>query len=81
MQPLLLALDSASAKVMESTLEWLFKLYSLGLIRGVVDGKGMIEEVCKLANNGEEAVHLTVLKVLLSAVRSLCVYIRGECST
>ena len=76
-----MALDSDSAKVIKSTLEWLFKLYSLGLIRGVVDGKGMIEEVCKLANNGEEAVHLTVLKVLLSAVRSLCVYIRGECST
>ena len=65
---LLLALDSASAKVMEPALEWLFKLYSLG-IRGVIDGKGMIEAVCKSIDSGEEAVDLIVLKVLLSVVQ------------
>ena len=48
LQPLLLALNSASVKVIESVLECLFKLYSLGLIHGVIDGKGMIEAVCKL---------------------------------
>ena len=79
LQPLLLALDSASAKVMEPALEWLFKLYSLGLIRGVIDGKGMIEAVCKSIDGGEEAVDLVVIKVLLSVVRLSCVYIRGEC--
>ena len=79
LQPLLLALDSASAKVMEPALECLFKLCSLGLIRGVIDRKGMIEAVCKSAGSGEDAVDLAVLKVLLSAVRSPCVYIRGEC--
>ena len=69
MQPLLLALDSASVKVMEPTLEWLFKLYSLGLICDVIDGKEMIEVVWKSTNSGEDAVDLAVLKVLLSAIR------------
>ena len=53
---------------MESPLEWFFKLYSLGLIRGVIDGKGMIEAVQKSASSGEDAVDLTVLKVLPSVV-------------
>ena len=65
LQPLLLALDSASTKVMEPALEWLFKLYSLGLIRGVIDGKGVIEAVCKSVGSGEDEVNLVVLKVLL----------------
>ena len=65
LQPLLLALDSASAKVMEPALEWLFTLYSLGLIRGMIDRKRVIEAVCKSAGNGEDAVDLVVLKVLL----------------
>ena len=68
LQPLLLALDSASAKVMEPALEWLFKLYSLGLICGVIDGKGMIEAVQKSASSGEDAIDLAVLKVLPSVV-------------
>ena len=79
LQPLLLALDLASGKVMEPALEWLFKLYSLRLIRGMIDGKRMIKAVCKSIDNGEEAVDLVVLKVLLSVVRSSCMYIRGEC--
>ena len=65
LQPLLLALDLTSAKVMEPALEWLFKLYSLGLIRGVIDGKGVIEAVCKSVGSGEDEVNLVVLKVLL----------------
>ena len=50
---------------MEPALEWLFKLYSLGLIRGVIDGKGVIEAVCKSVGSGEDEVNLVVLKVLL----------------
>ncbi|KAL6322423.1 hypothetical protein AAG906_008078 [Vitis piasezkii] len=68
LQPLLLALDSAFVKVMEPALEWLFKLYSLGLIRGVIDGKEMIEAVWKSAN-GEDVVDLAVLKVIFYAIR------------
>ncbi|RVW21885.1 Brefeldin A-inhibited guanine nucleotide-exchange protein 1 [Vitis vinifera] len=67
--PLLLALDSAFVKVMEPALEWLFKLYSLGLIRGVIDGKEMIEAVWKSISSGEDVVDLAVLKVIFSAVR------------
>ncbi|RVW48252.1 Brefeldin A-inhibited guanine nucleotide-exchange protein 1 [Vitis vinifera] len=47
---------------MEPALECLFKLCSLGLIRGVIDRKGMIEAVCKSAGSGEDAVDLAVLK-------------------
>ncbi|RVW72590.1 hypothetical protein CK203_060054 [Vitis vinifera] len=54
---------------MEPALEWLFKLYSLGLIRGVIDGKEMIEAVWKSASSGEDVVDLAVLKVIFSAVR------------
>ena len=68
LQPLLLALNSASMKVIESVLECLFKLYSLGLIHGVIDGKGMIEAVQKSASSGEDVVDLAVLKVLPSVV-------------
>ena len=53
---------------MEPALEWLFKLYSLGLIRGAIDGKGMIEVVWKSTSNGEDIVDLAVHKVLLFAV-------------
>ncbi|WJZ84271.1 hypothetical protein VitviT2T_003882 [Vitis vinifera] len=54
---------------MEPALEWLFKLYSLGLIRGVIDGKEMIEAVWKSASSGEDVVDLAVLKVIFSVVR------------
>ena len=73
MQPLLLALDLAFMKVMKPALEWLFKLYSLGLIRGVIDGKEMIEAVWKSARSGEDMVNLPVLKVIFSPVRFLVV--------
>ena len=62
---------------MEPTLEWLFKLYLLGLIRRVIDGKGMIEAVWKSASSGKDAVDLAVLKVLLSEVRSPVVEVQN----
>ena len=73
MQPLLLALDLAFMKVMKPALEWLFKLYSLGLILDVIDGKEMIEAVWKSARSGEDMVNLPVLKVIFSPVRFLVV--------
>ncbi|KAL8143690.1 hypothetical protein V2J09_016722 [Rumex salicifolius] len=51
---------------------------------GSADGDGgsvvlrIIESVCKLCSLQEEAIELCVLRVLLSAVRSPCVVIRGE---
>ncbi|CAK7329053.1 unnamed protein product [Dovyalis caffra] len=86
LKPIVLALDSAYAKVVEPALECLFKLFSSGLIRGEIDNSSpnlisfkIIESVCKVCGIGEEAVEVSVLRVLLSAVRSPCVLIRGEC--
>ncbi|KDP47031.1 hypothetical protein JCGZ_10758 [Jatropha curcas] len=89
LQPLVLALDSAYAKVVEPALECAFRLFSLGLIRGEIDSNSsvnvsnvvfnMIESVCKVCAIGEETIELAVLRVLLAAVRSPCVLIRGEC--
>uniref|UniRef100_A0A6N2LJR9 Mon2/Sec7/BIG1-like dimerisation and cyclophilin-binding domain-containing protein n=1 Tax=Salix viminalis TaxID=40686 RepID=A0A6N2LJR9_SALVM len=86
LHPILLALDSAYPKVVDPALECLFKLFSSGLIRGEIDNGSknviifkIIESVCKVGGIGEEAVELSVLRVLLSAVRSPCVLIRGEC--
>ncbi|KAI5592818.1 hypothetical protein BDE02_04G178300 [Populus trichocarpa] len=86
LHPILLALDSAYVKVVDPALECLFKLFSSGLIRGEIDNGSknviifkIIESVCKVCGIGDEAVELSVLRVLLSAVRSPCVLIRGEC--
>lgn len=86
LQPLFLALDAAYAKVAEPALECAFKLFSRGLVRGEIDSASpqnvvfkMVEAVCKSGGLGDEAIELSVLRVLLSAVRSPCVLIRGEC--
>lgn len=94
LQPLLLALDSAYAKVVEPALECTFKLISLGLVHGEIDRTDagttapasqsavifrMIEAVCKSGGLGEEAIEQGVLRVLLAAVRSPCILIRADC--
>ncbi|KAJ6717301.1 BREFELDIN A-INHIBITED GUANINE NUCLEOTIDE-EXCHANGE PROTEIN 4 [Salix koriyanagi] len=86
LNPILLALDSAYPKVVDPALECLFKLFSSGLIRGEIGHTPpnliifkIIESVCKVCGIGDEAVELSMLRVLLSAVRSPCVLIRGEC--
>ncbi|CAM8941877.1 unnamed protein product [Rhodiola kirilowii] len=86
-QPLLLALGSGSPKVVEPALECCFKLFSLGLIRCEIDkGNGgcliiwqLIEAVCKSGSPGEDGIEIGVLRVLLAAVRSRSVLIRGDC--
>ncbi|KAK2432201.1 SEC7 guanine nucleotide exchange family protein [Trifolium repens] len=85
LQPLFLALDSAYAKVVEPALDCTFKLLSLGLICGEIDKSqsvivfNIIDAICKSGGLGEEAIELGVLRVLLSAVRSPCILIRGDC--
>ncbi|KAA0059594.1 brefeldin A-inhibited guanine nucleotide-exchange protein 1 isoform X1 [Cucumis melo var. makuwa] len=92
LQPLLLALDAAYVKVAEPALECVFKLFSRGLFRGEIerpDGDAnsnansivykIVESVCKSGGLGDEGIELTVLRVLLSAVRCPCVLIRGDC--
>lgn len=89
LQPLILALDSGSPKVVEPALECAYKLFSLALIRGEIYPPGndssssitfrLIEALCKSGNPGDDGIELAVLRVLLSAIRSPCVLIRGEC--
>ncbi|KAI4297867.1 hypothetical protein L6164_037728 [Bauhinia variegata] len=91
LQPIILALDTAYAKVVEPALECTFKLFSLGLFHGEIDSSDtasasqsaiafkIIESVCKSGGLGDEAIELGVLRVLLSAVRSPSILIRADC--
>ncbi|GMI78755.1 BIG1 [Hibiscus trionum] len=86
LNPIFLALDSNYAKLAESALESVFKLFSLGVVRGEIDSNlpnsvlyKIVESVCKVGGIGEESVELAVLRVLLSAVRCPCVLVRGDC--
>ncbi|KAJ0076532.1 hypothetical protein Patl1_35588 [Pistacia atlantica] len=90
-KPLFLALESAYPKVVEPALECAFKLFSVGLVRGQVEVEShnsgnsssvvfkLIDSVCKVCGIGEESIELAVLRVLLSALRSPCLLIRGDC--
>lgn len=85
LQPLITALESAYPKIVEPALDCAFRLFSFGLIRGceITEDPSsiifrLIDSVCKCAALGEEAIELAVLKVLLSAVRSPCIHIRGD---
>ncbi|XP_073119296.1 brefeldin A-inhibited guanine nucleotide-exchange protein 1-like [Henckelia pumila] len=85
LQTLIMAIESASPKVVEPALDCAYRLFSFGLIRGceIKDDSSIIfrlvDSVCKCAVLGDEPVELGVLKVLLSAVRSPCIYFRGDC--
>ncbi|KAL4354152.1 hypothetical protein GQ457_06G003710 [Hibiscus cannabinus] len=86
LNPILLALDSNYAKVADPALECVSKLFSAGVVRGVIDGKDpdsilykIVESVCKVGGIGEESVELALLRALLAAVRCPCVLIRGDC--
>ncbi|XP_051130955.1 brefeldin A-inhibited guanine nucleotide-exchange protein 1-like [Andrographis paniculata] len=84
-QPLIMALGTASPKVVEPALDCAFRLFSFGIIRGCEIKESsslvfrLVDSVCKCSSLGDEAIELDVLKVLLSAVRSPCVYVRGDC--
>ncbi|XP_059654108.1 brefeldin A-inhibited guanine nucleotide-exchange protein 1 isoform X1 [Cornus florida] len=84
LQPLLLALNSGSAKVIEPALDCLFRLFSSALIRCEIDRADnsllfrLVEAACKCSSLGEDNLELAVLKLLLSAVRSPFVLIRGD---
>lgn len=86
--PLLLALDSASPKIIDPALDALFRLFSCNLIRFELDRSSdenrnlivfqLIESVCKCCSLGDELVEFSVMKVLLSAIRSSYVVFRGD---
>lgn len=86
LRPLIMALESGSPKVLEPALDCAFRLLSFGLIRGCEIQQEdsslifrVIDSVCKCVALGDETIELAVLKVLLSAVRSPCILIRGDC--
>ncbi|KAJ4963958.1 hypothetical protein NE237_023897 [Protea cynaroides] len=89
LQPLILAVDSASVKVIEPALDCALKLFSQGLIRGEIDRPAgddnpsvlhrLIDSICKCAGLGEDGIELAVLRVLCTAIRSPSVLVRGDC--
>ncbi|KAJ4966640.1 hypothetical protein NE237_018489 [Protea cynaroides] len=89
LQPLILAVDSTSAKVIEPALDCAFKLFSHGLFQGEIDRPEgdvtpsvlhrLIDSICNCAGLAEDGIELAVLRVLGSAVRTPCVLIRGDC--
>ncbi|GAB4852994.1 Protein big1 [Ancistrocladus abbreviatus] len=88
--PLLIAIDTASPKIIEPALDCLFKLFSLNLVYAEIDRSDaadnnhgpivsrILDSICKLCNLGDAEIELAMLRVLLSAVRSPCVLIRGD---
>lgn len=87
LQPLVIAIDSAYPKVVEPALDCGFKLFSLELFRGEIDGSvsgdgsvlsRMIDSVCKISAK-DAAIEVAALRFLFSAVRSRFVLIRGDC--
>ncbi|KAF8109530.1 hypothetical protein N665_0094s0002 [Sinapis alba] len=86
LQPLLLSIDTAYAKVVEPALDCSFMLFSLSLLRGEVCSSSpdsllykLIHAICKVCGLGDESIELAVLRVLLAAVRSARILIRGDC--
>ncbi|KAI3795646.1 hypothetical protein L1987_38302 [Smallanthus sonchifolius] len=85
--PLILAIDSSSPKVVEPALDCSYRLFALRLIRCEIYLNEespsiifrLIDSICKCSGLGEEVVELSVLKTLLSAVRSTTVLIRADC--
>ncbi|KAE8732508.1 hypothetical protein F3Y22_tig00001869pilonHSYRG00010 [Hibiscus syriacus] len=79
LSPILVALDFNHA---EPALDSVFNLFSLGVVRGEIVSNlpnsvlyKIVESVCEVGGICKESVELTVLRVLLSAVRCPCVLI------
>ncbi|XP_072962214.1 brefeldin A-inhibited guanine nucleotide-exchange protein 1 [Typha angustifolia] len=90
LHPLALALDAASPKVAEPALQCIQKLFSHRLLRGDIDAADndaaasspssrLFAAVLTCGGMGDDAMELAVLRVLIAAVRSPGVALRGEC--
>lgn len=87
LQPLVVACETGSLKVVEPALDAVQKLISHGHLRGEVDAANavdnqilvqLMEAVCKCHDLGDDAIELLVLKTLLSAVTSVSLRVHGE---
>lgn len=83
--PIFLALDTNSPKLIEPALDCLQKLFSHGVFRGEVEpGEAnlagrLVEGVCKCDGSGDDAIEIGVIRVVIAAVRSRVVLLKGEC--
>ncbi|KAH9302370.1 hypothetical protein KI387_013953, partial [Taxus chinensis] len=86
LQPLLMACDTGSVKVIEPAVNCIQKLIIYSHLCGEVDSKErgnanlfqIFESVCKCHDLGDENMELVVLKTLLSAVTSVSLQIHGD---
>ncbi|KAL0915488.1 hypothetical protein M5K25_015909 [Dendrobium thyrsiflorum] len=90
LRPLILALDTASSKVAEPALDAAHRIFSLSLLRAEIEDASasgdsapvvarLLGSVCACGGLGEESLELGMLRVLVAAVRSTVVVLRGEC--
>ncbi|KAI5079490.1 hypothetical protein GOP47_0004969 [Adiantum capillus-veneris] len=87
LQPLVVACETGSLKVVEPALDAVQKLISHGYLRGEVDAANavdngilvqLMEAVCKCHDLADDAIELLVLKTLLTAVTSVPLRVHGE---
>lgn len=87
LQPLAMACETGSIKVVEPAVNCIQKLIIYSNLRGEVDNKDrgspillqLMELVCKCHELEDENMELAVLKTLLSAVTSVSLQIHGDC--
>ncbi|KAL5976925.1 hypothetical protein ACLOJK_021262 [Asimina triloba] len=94
LQPLVLAVETASPRIAEPALDCFQKLVSNGIIRcevAAVDPADaaaaaapgnvvsrLVDSICRCAGLGDDAAELAIVRALLSAVRSPSLLIHGE---
>ncbi|CAN1332482.1 Brefeldin A-inhibited guanine nucleotide-exchange protein 2 [Linum perenne] len=88
LSPLINACSTGFLKIVDPAIDCVQKLIAHGYLRGEADPTGgvegkllarLIESVCKCYDIGDDAIELSVLKALLSAVTSISLRIHGDC--
>ncbi|XP_065859435.1 brefeldin A-inhibited guanine nucleotide-exchange protein 2-like [Euphorbia lathyris] len=88
LSPLINACGTGFLKIVDPAIDCIQKLIAHGYLRGEADPSGgaegqllskLIESVCKCYDIGDDAIELSVLKTLLSAVTSISLRIHGDC--
>ncbi|KAG0463109.1 hypothetical protein HPP92_021585 [Vanilla planifolia] len=90
LRALILALEAGSPKVAEPALDAVYSLLSQSLLRGEIEDSStsgdsavitvqLVSSIYACGGFGDDALELSVLRVLLSAVRSSVFVLRGEC--